>query len=107
MDSPRTDARDPRWPDRRRELRDFVATLTVLALLVLLAYVVAQQSEEQPGCGVTGRLTNQTATGPAGPNASGSTSAGPSTPPEPSGGATRPSDSADGPSDPLVAQPCP
>lgn len=65
MNSARTGARDPRWPDRRRELRDFLATMTILALLALLAFIVAQQSEREPGCGVTGRLTNQTATGPS------------------------------------------
>jgi hypothetical protein len=107
MDSPRTDARDPRWPDRRRELRDFVATMTVLALLGLLAFVVAQQSEPQPGCGVQGRLTNQTATGPTGPSASASaTSAGSHTPPGASGDATESSDSATEPSDTLASDRC-
>jgi hypothetical protein len=107
MDSPQTDARDPRWPDRRRELRDFVATMTVLALLGLVAFVVAQQSEPQPGCGVHGRLSNQTATGPTGPSASASvTSAGSRTPPEASGDATEPSGSTAGPSDTLASDRC-
>ncbi|HYO31296.1 MAG TPA: hypothetical protein VES21_00490 [Nocardioidaceae bacterium] len=114
MDSRRTDARDPRWPDRRRELRDFVASMTVLALLVLLAFVVAQRSERQPDCGVTGRLTNQTATGPAGPNTSAAAaSAGVRTPPEATLDATGPSEGAAGPSESAAGsesqavEPCP
>lgn len=107
MDSRRTGARDPRWPDRRRELRDFVASVMVLALLVLLAFVVAQQSERQPDCGVTGRLTNQTATGPAGPNTSAAVaSAGVRTPPGPSEGAAGPSEGAAG-SESQAVEPCP
>lgn len=99
MDRPEAQAVRPTQPGRRRELRDFVASIAVLALVALLAFVVAQQSEPQPRCGVIGRLTNQTATGAIGPD----TAAVTSMTGDASSGAN--DDSAE-PSDPLASQRC-